>query len=92
VVARLVDAGLRDERHRRQVFFVSLGGFDTHDLQNRNHADLMARMGQALTYFDNTLGALGARGQVTTSRRAISVARSRAMATARTTAGAATTS
>ena len=67
VVARLVDAGLRGTSGtRRQVFFVSLGGFDTHDLQNRNHADLMARMGQALTYFDNTLGALGARGQVTT--------------------------
>ncbi|HLL20306.1 MAG TPA: DUF1501 domain-containing protein, partial [Rubrivivax sp.] len=67
VVARLVDAGLRGTSGtRRQVFFVSLGGFDTHDLQNRNHADLMARLAQALAYFDNTLGALGARGQVTT--------------------------
>ncbi|HZF78843.1 MAG TPA: DUF1501 domain-containing protein, partial [Rubrivivax sp.] len=67
VVARLVDAGLRGASGtRRQVFFVSLGGFDTHDLQNRNHADLMARVAQALAYFDNTLGALGARNQVTT--------------------------
>jgi uncharacterized protein (DUF1501 family) len=51
---------------RRQVFFVSLGGFDNHDLQNRNHSNLMARLGHALAYFDSTLGALGARDQVTT--------------------------
>ncbi len=67
VVARLVEAGLRGATGtRRQVFFVSMGGFDTHDLQNRNHSDLMARLAQALTYFDNTLGALNARGNVTT--------------------------
>ena len=51
---------------RRQVFFVSMGGFDSHDLQNRNQADLMARLAQAMQYFDTTLGALGARGNVTT--------------------------
>jgi uncharacterized protein (DUF1501 family) len=67
VVARLIEAGRRGATGvRRQVFFVSLGGFDTHDLQNRNHADLMARMGQALAYFDTTLAALGAASQVTT--------------------------
>jgi uncharacterized protein (DUF1501 family) len=67
VVARLVEAGIRGATGtRRQVFFVSLGGFDTHDLQNRNHTDLMARLAQALTYFDNTLGALNARNNVTT--------------------------
>jgi uncharacterized protein (DUF1501 family) len=51
---------------RRQVFFVSLGGFDTHDLQNRNHADLMARLSHGLGYFDTVLGALGLRDSVTT--------------------------
>jgi uncharacterized protein (DUF1501 family) len=51
---------------RRQVFFVSMGGFDTHDNQNRAHADLMARLGHALAYFDGALGALGLRQQVTT--------------------------
>jgi uncharacterized protein (DUF1501 family) len=45
------------------VFFVSLNGFDTHDLQNRNHADLMARLAHALAYFDTTLGAMGAAQQ-----------------------------
>ena len=67
IVARMVDAGLRGATGvRRQVFFVSLGGFDTHDLQNRNHADLMARLAHALRYFDDTLGAMGARNNVTT--------------------------
>ncbi|MCV2370612.1 DUF1501 domain-containing protein [Roseateles oligotrophus] len=50
----------------RQVFFVSLGGFDTHDGQNRAQADLMAKLSQALAYFDNTLGAMGLRNSVTT--------------------------
>ena len=67
VVARLIDAGLRGTSGtRRQVFFVSVGGFDTHDLQNRNQADLMARVAQAMQYFDTTLGGLGARNNVTT--------------------------
>jgi uncharacterized protein (DUF1501 family) len=67
IVARLVDAGSSGAVPvRRQVFFVSIGGFDTHDNQNRNHADLMARLSHALQYFDTTLGALGARGRVTT--------------------------
>lgn len=67
VVARLIDAGQSGAiGARRQVFFVSLGGFDTHDLQNRNQADLMARLAQALRYFDTTLGAIGARNKVTT--------------------------
>jgi uncharacterized protein (DUF1501 family) len=48
------------------VFFVSLGGFDTHDGQNRSHAELMAKLSHALSYFDNTLGAMGLRNNVTT--------------------------
>ncbi len=67
IVARMIDAGLSGATGvRRQVFFVSLGGFDTHDLQNRNHGDLMARLSQALAYFDGALGALNARNNVTT--------------------------
>jgi uncharacterized protein (DUF1501 family) len=67
VVARMIDAGISGVTGaRRQVFFVSMGGFDTHDLQNRAQADLMARLSQAMRYFDNTLGALGARNNVTT--------------------------
>ena len=67
IVARLIDASsAAGVQARRQVFFVSIGGFDTHDNQNRNHADLMAKLAHGLSYFDTTLGAMGARGAVTT--------------------------
>ena len=66
VVARMIDAGMSGATGvRRQVFFVSMGGFDSHDLQNRAQADLMARLAQAMQYFDTTLGGLGARNNVT---------------------------
>lgn len=51
---------------KRQVFFVSLYGFDTHDLQNKNHAELMARLNHGLKYFDTALQALGVADAVTT--------------------------
>lgn len=50
---------------QRQVFFVSLGGFDTHDNQNRTQSDLLARVSHAIAYFDGVLDTLGARNQVT---------------------------
>jgi uncharacterized protein (DUF1501 family) len=50
----------------RQVFMVSLGGFDTHDGQNRSHADLYARLGHALAYFDKTIADMGLASSVTT--------------------------
>jgi uncharacterized protein (DUF1501 family) len=53
---------------RRQVFFVSMGGFDTHDFQRTSQADLMAKLAHALSYFDTTLATLGGsdlRNQVT---------------------------
>ncbi|HEX2542473.1 MAG TPA: DUF1501 domain-containing protein [Caldimonas sp.] len=40
---------------RRQVFFVSMGGFDTHDGQNMNQADLLARISHAIGYLDAAL-------------------------------------
>ncbi len=67
VVARMIDAGLTGSTGvKRQVFFVSMGGFDNHDLQNRNQADLMARLNHALAYFDTVMGNLNARNAVTT--------------------------
>ena len=67
VVARMIEAGGSSTvQARRQVFFVSLGGFDTHDGQVRSHAVLMAKLSHALKYFDTTLGAMGARSKVTT--------------------------
>ncbi len=45
-----------------------MGGFDTHDGQNLNQADLLARVSHAMGYFDTTLSTLGGadmRNQVT---------------------------
>ena len=44
---------------RRQVFFVSMGGFDNHDIQNTTQSPLMARLAHAMAYFDTTLATLG---------------------------------
>lgn len=56
-VARII-AGRNTLGAHRQVFFVTLGGFDTHDGQAPNHANLMARLSHALEYFDTTLSNL----------------------------------
>jgi uncharacterized protein (DUF1501 family) len=50
---------------KRQVFFVSMGGFDTHDNQNKNQANLLAKISHAIQYFDTTLNTLGMRDKVT---------------------------
>jgi uncharacterized protein (DUF1501 family) len=67
-VARMIAAG-SSLGVKRQVFFVSLGGWDTHDFQNNTQPNLLAKVAQALSYFDGALsniGGLDRRGQVTT--------------------------
>jgi uncharacterized protein (DUF1501 family) len=56
-VARII-AGRNGLGAHRQIFFISMGGFDTHDFQKNAHADLMARIAHALAYFDNTLATM----------------------------------
>jgi uncharacterized protein (DUF1501 family) len=51
---------------RRQVFFVALGGFDTHDNQLTDQPALHAKLAGALAYFDGALEQIGAAQQVTT--------------------------
>ena len=66
VVARMIDASsAAGVAAKRQVFFVSIGGFDSHDNENRNNADLMARIAHAMRYFDTTLAGMGAQNKVT---------------------------
>lgn len=65
VVARTI-AARNSLGVRRQVFFVSMGGFDTHDSQNSRHADLMLRLDHALGYFNDMLQSLGMQDQVLT--------------------------
>ncbi len=56
-VARII-AGRNTLGAHRQVFFVTLGGFDTHDGQAPAHANLMTRLSHAVEYFDTTLSTL----------------------------------
>jgi uncharacterized protein (DUF1501 family) len=56
-VARII-AGQTALGAHRQVFFVGVGGFDTHGGQLAGHGDLMARLAHALAYFDGVLATL----------------------------------
>lgn len=51
---------------KRQVFFVSTGGFDTHDDLNENHPVLLARVADAMRSFYEATLELGVAGSVTT--------------------------
>jgi len=51
---------------RRQVFFVTLGGFDTHDDMLVNHPALMTQLADALAAFDAAMTGLGIQDRVTT--------------------------
>jgi len=54
---------------RRQVFFVSLSGFDTHNTQNVVQPNLLAKLAHGLAYFDAALsnvGGIDRRASVTT--------------------------
>jgi uncharacterized protein (DUF1501 family) len=56
-VARII-AGRNTLGAHRQVFYVTLNGFDTHDFQARSQADLLARLAHAAEYFDTVLKTL----------------------------------
>lgn len=51
---------------RRQIFYVQLGSFDTHDGQAVQHARLLTQLGQALQYFDGLMNTAGIGDSVTT--------------------------
>ncbi|MEP6790226.1 MAG: DUF1501 domain-containing protein [Ramlibacter sp.] len=63
-VARMIAA--RDSLGaKRQVFFVSLGGFDTHDSLTSVHPGLMTTLGNAMAAFYQATVELGVANQVT---------------------------
>jgi uncharacterized protein (DUF1501 family) len=51
---------------KRQIFFVSLGGFDTHTGQTPTQQNLFGQVGPALGAFDGALRELGVSSNVTT--------------------------
>jgi uncharacterized protein (DUF1501 family) len=64
MVARLI-AGRSTLGARRQVFFVSLGGFDLHDNLLTGHVTNMTRVSEAMTAFYQTTANLGVAQNVT---------------------------
>jgi uncharacterized protein (DUF1501 family) len=50
---------------KRQVFMVSMGGFDTHGNQLRVHPSLMGNVAQAINYFTSTVRGMGLANNVT---------------------------
>ncbi|MDB5934927.1 MAG: Tat pathway signal protein [Massilia sp.] len=65
MVARMIAAGPALGA-RRQVFFVSLGGFDNHDEMLTVHPGLLANVGGALAAFQKATTELGLADKVTT--------------------------
>ena len=64
-VARLIEARTV-VGNRRQIFFVSLGGFDTHTNQRNEQDRLLGELATALKAFDDAIQAMGVGSQVTT--------------------------
>jgi uncharacterized protein (DUF1501 family) len=64
MVARLI-AGRGTLGTRRQVFMVSIGGFDLHDNLIAQHPVLLGKVSDALTAFYNATAELGVAGNVT---------------------------
>jgi uncharacterized protein (DUF1501 family) len=65
IVARLI--GARNAfAVKRQVFFVQLGGFDTHDKLVADHALRMTTLNEAMAQFQTAMGELGVANKVTT--------------------------
>jgi len=63
-VARII-SGRASLGVNRQIFYVQLGSFDTHDGQAEQHARLLSQLGSALEYFDAQMVAMGVGDQVT---------------------------
>lgn len=51
---------------RRQIYYVSMGGFDVHDNQNRRQPELFAQLADAMSFFQGKLDLIGQSTNVTT--------------------------
>lgn len=64
-IAKLI-AGRESIANRRQIFFCSAGGYDTHQNQLTAHGNLMRELANSLGAFNNALTALGVDANVLT--------------------------
>jgi len=65
MIAKLISAAPQTGL-KRQVFFASLGGFDTHTVELATQASLYPQVSQAINAFYNATAELGVQNQVTT--------------------------
>jgi len=65
MIARLIKAG-PTLGFRRQIFFASVGGYDTHDNMLVAHASLLTNLSQSLGAFYNATAEFGVENSVTT--------------------------
>lgn len=65
MVARII-GGNSVTRAKRQVFFVGMGGFDSHGSLTTDHPALLAELGKELANFQTIIDSLGLANQVTT--------------------------
>jgi uncharacterized protein (DUF1501 family) len=63
-VARII-AGRAMLGVTRQIFYVQLGSFDTHNDQAQVHSQLLTQLGAAFEYFDSLMVGMGLSNQVT---------------------------
>ena len=64
MVAKLI--AIKDEfRMTRQLYYVNLGGFDTHDNQLKEQPELFSKLSAALAFFHEALGEIGQLNNVT---------------------------
>jgi uncharacterized protein (DUF1501 family) len=64
-VAKMVESGRTALGGARHIYFVSLGGFDTHSNQLASHATLMADIGKSVAAFYTALKGMGMSDKVT---------------------------
>lgn len=65
MIAKMI-AGRSSLGNNRQIFFCSMGGYDTHSSQLASHGNLMNELSSALHAFQNTVDALGLTDNVVT--------------------------
>ena len=64
-VAKMVETGRTSLGGTRHIYFVSLGGFDTHSGQLATHNNLLTDLGRSVAAFYNALKAMGMSDKVT---------------------------
>jgi uncharacterized protein (DUF1501 family) len=65
-VAKMISISNNILSQHRQIYYVQLGGFDTHSSQNQNHPKLLRELSLGLWKFQKALNSMGLNNQVTT--------------------------